>query len=119
MPRPKKYKTGLTRQSFSCDTTLWNSVASEMKKRGLKNMSRVVQDALRTWIDEKQAWLSTVPAKAIGFDPATAKHVHVVLPPSAHAWVMSLAHKTNRSVPDVLREALALLMKTLAKRDMA
>lgn len=112
--RPNEYGTEKAlRTTLSFDPTLWKSFTNEWQKRGSKNWSKCVQSALRLWLqmESSKPEMGNLKIPAATPDSSGAAHVHVTMPLEFQRALNAWATKHARSIPDVMREALALFIR--------
>lgn len=112
--RKREYGSDLAqRVTVSLGSSLYRKFAQVWKARGTTNISRAIQEAMRLWLSieaGKNADGIAVPAGAND----KAAHVHLTFPPKVHAALAKHAAKTGRTVPAVVREAVARYVSSKA-----
>ena len=110
--RPREYgEAGAVRKTLSFDPKLLETFLGEWRKRGTVNASKAMQAAMRLWLSMEG---SKTASAAISLPPVAskdAKHVHVTLPEEFGNALERYGKRTVRSVPDLAREGLALVIR--------
>lgn len=113
--RPNEYgeNTYAENRCVSVDPKLLAVFVKAWAERGVENFSRAMQAAMRTWLMvEGGKSASEIFSLGVGDgDRGKRKHVHVVLDPKLHAAIEVYGARSARTVPEVCKEALALLIR--------
>lgn len=110
--RPREYgDEAAIKISFSCPVDLWESLLAKWKRSGSKNRSRMIQAALRLWMSQQAGAKTRELVRLQREEKATAKHTHVTLKPDLHAALQLFGDNQGRSIPDLIREAIARFIR--------
>lgn len=98
------------RMTVSGPKDLFVEFRKEWNRRGVTNSSKMVQAAMRLWLAQQAGRWMPKPVKPIPADKKGA-HISVTLPPEFITALRTYAARDGRSVPAVMREALAHLIR--------